>query len=298
MAFKDEEAFGQIFAQLTGLSAKDNPWVNSLYGVAKKYIDTGFVAAGDSTVFDLVLTDNNSPELQGYRDRFSAYLTSRNDAIANGTAPEFASVKDYIETERAYIKTLNAVPGFNDLATIDNIKKFVTGRVSVDEVAARVDNAFYAVQTADQALKDQLKTDFPSISDADLAKALVTGDVNSVTQKVKFGAAGIKAEAKAAGLQTSLSQAQLEEAYTVRGIDRTKASEAFQSIKEQQGGLQQSAQMFGQDAQGIQTELEKEQLLGVQSKKKKALASQARAQFGGVSGIQTGSLSRSKSGQV
>ena len=51
--------------------------------------------------------------------------------------------------------------------------------------------------------------------------------------------------------------------------------------------------MFGEkDVQGIQTELEKENLLGQTSNRKKRLASQARAEFSGTSGIKTGSLGR------
>jgi hypothetical protein len=55
--------------------------------------------------------------------------------------------------------------------------------------------------------------------------------------------------------------------------------------------------MFGDTtsvAIDLQTELEKEALLGQTSKTRKRLESQARAQFGGQSGITTGSLGRKK----
>jgi hypothetical protein len=54
--------------------------------------------------------------------------------------------------------------------------------------------------------------------------------------------------------------------------------------------------MFGETStEGLQQELEQENLLGIQSKRTKRLASQARAQFGGTSGIRTGSLGKKKS---
>jgi hypothetical protein len=50
MAFKDEEAFAKIFAQLTGLDIVKNPWINSLYSVGKKYVDTNMVSWDDSNI--------------------------------------------------------------------------------------------------------------------------------------------------------------------------------------------------------------------------------------------------------
>ena len=58
--------------------------------------------------------------------------------------------------------------------------------------------------------------------------------------------------------------------------------------------MEQAASMFGENVNpnDLQKELESEALLGRVSKRTKSLASQARAQFGGQSGIQTGSLKR------
>jgi hypothetical protein len=53
--------------------------------------------------------------------------------------------------------------------------------------------------------------------------------------------------------------------------------------------------MFGETStQDLQKELEQENLLGQTSKRTKRLASQSRAQFGGQSGITSGSLGRKK----
>jgi hypothetical protein len=289
MAYADEVAFGRIFAQLTGIDPAKNSWVNSLYSVAKKYVDTNLVAYNDPTIYDLVLTDTESPELAGFRDRFSVYLNQRNEAIAKGTKPEFQSMSEYVQTEKAYASVLRSKPAFADLATDENIKRFISGKTSVDEVQARIDNAYAAIYTADQALKDQIKEQFPSLNDDDLAKSLVTGSTDSVQQKIKFGAAGIAASAKVAGIQ---AQSDLED-LAKQGVTREGALKGFQQVARERTGIQQAARTFGATAP-TQKELEAEALTGAESASAKRLRSQARAQFGGQTGITSGSLSRKR----
>jgi len=289
MAYADEVAFGRIFAQLTGIDPAKNSWVNSLYSVAKKYVDTNLVSYNDPTIYELVLTDTESPELTGFRDRFSVYLNQRNEAISKGMNPEFASISEYVQTEKAYASVLRSKPAFADLATDENIKRFISGRTSVDEVQSRIDNAYAAIYTADQALKDQIKEQFPSLNDDDLAKSLVTGSTDSVQQKIKFGAAGIAASAKVAGIQ---AQSNLED-LAKQGVTRETALKGFQQVARERGGIQQASRMFGGTGP-TQAELEAEALTGAESASAKRLRSQARAQFGGSSGIVTGSLGRKR----
>jgi len=289
MAYADEVAFGRIFAQLTGIDPAKNSWVNSLYSVAKKYVDTNLVSYNDPTIYELVLTDTESPELTGFRDRFSVYLNQRNEAISKGTKPEFASISEYVQTEKSYASVLRSKPAFADLATDENIKRFISGRTSVDEVQSRIDNAYAAIYTADQALKDQIKEQFPSLNDDDLAKSLVTGNVDSVQQKIKFGAAGIAASAKVAGIQ---AQSNLED-LAKQGVTRETALKGFQQVARERSGIQQASRMFGNNGP-TQAELEAEALTGAESASAKRLRSQARAQFSGSSGITTGSLGRKK----
>jgi hypothetical protein len=84
------------------------------------------------------------------------------------------------------------------------------------------------------------------------------------------------------------------------GVTRAQARQGFQALAEYQrtagAGIQQAQAMFGDDtkAEDLQTELEKEALLGQTSKTRKRLESQARAQFGGQTGIATGSLGKKK----
>jgi hypothetical protein len=136
MAFKDEEAFAKIFAQLTGLDITKNQWINSLYKVGKKYVDTNMVSWEDPNIYNLILTDAESPELSGFRDRFSTYLQKRSEASAKGlpVGEGFQSINQYMALEDSYSKVLKSKPGFGDLATSDNIKRFIAGDTSIQEV--------------------------------------------------------------------------------------------------------------------------------------------------------------------
>ena len=291
MAFKDEQAFAKIFAQLTGLDINKNQWINSLYSVGKRYVDTNMVSFEDPNIYNLILTDTESPELAGFRDRFSTYLQKRNEATASGlpVGEAFQNIRNYMALEDSYAQALKSKPGFGELATSENIKQFITGNTSVQEVSARIDNAYFAINNADEALKEQIREQFPSVDDASLAKALVTGQTDSIQQQIKIGAAGIAASAKVAGIQ---AQSNLED-LAKQGVTRESALKGFQQVARERTGIQQAARTFGATAP-TQRELEVEALTGAESASAKRLRSQARAQFGGQSGITTGSLSRKK----
>jgi len=291
MAFKDEQAFAKIFAQLTGLDITKNQWINSLYNVGKRYVDTNMVSFEDPNIYNLILTDTESPELAGFRDRFSTYLQKRSEASASGlpVGEGFQSINQYMALEDSYNKVLRSKPGFGDLATSENIKRFIAGDTSVQEISARIDNAYFAINNADTALKEQIREQFPSVDDASLAKALVTGQTDSIQQQIKIGAAGIAASAKLAGVR---AESNLED-LARQGVTREAALKGFQQVARERTGIQQAARTFG--TQGpTQRELEAEALTGAESASAKRLRSQARAQFGGSSGIVTGSLGRKR----
>ena len=276
----------QVFRQIMGAYfnlATESSWIDSLFDNAKKYYDQDIT--GDTAV-ELLLREENAPKQ--FKDRFSAYLNTNAKRAAAGMAPEFGSLADYITTERAYANKLTAYTGFQDLATQENIKKFIENEVSVDEVGKRIDNAYFAINSADQALKEQIRKQFPSLTDDDLARSLVTGTTDSLQQKIRFGAAAIGAEAATAGIQLESELTDLAK----QGISREQARESTQRLARERQGIQQAARTFGRDI--TQMELEQEAFGVKESAAARGLRSQARAQFGGTSGIVTGSLGRSK----
>jgi hypothetical protein len=290
--FKDAKNFGFIFKGLTGIDPVKNPWVNSLYTVGKKFVDGGQISWNDPNIYNLILNDTASPELQGFRDRFSAYLDVRNKRASSGqTVGEgFRNIAEYVALEGEYQTALQSRPAFKSLATQENIKKFITGTTSVQEVQDRIDNAYFAITTADDALKEQIRQQFPTLTDDDLALTLVTGNTDAVEQKIKFGAAAIAASAKLAGITSASNLEDLAK----QGVDRETALKGFQQVARERTGIQQASRMFGGKAP-TQKELESEALgTGAESASARRLRSQARAQFAGQSGITTGSLGRKK----
>lgn len=276
----NRDIFRQVMGSYFDLKT-ESKWIDALFDSAKRYYDQDIT--GDAVV-ELLLREDKAP--QQFKDRFSAYLNVNNKRAAAGMAPEFSSLADYIATERAYTNKLTTYGAFKDLATQDNIKKFIENEVSIDEVGARIDNAYYAINTADQALKQQIRNQFPSLNDDDLARALVTGTTDSLQQKIKFGAAAIGAEAATAGMQLQSDLTELAK----QGVTRAEAKTAVAQLGRERQGIQQAARTFGRDI--TQAELEQEAFGVKESAAAKGLRSQARAQFGGTSGITTGSLRR------
>jgi hypothetical protein len=142
---------------------------------------------------------------------------------------------------------------------------------------------------------DQLRTEFPNLKQSDLVQAILNKETPQDLQN-RITRAEIGVEAKQAGVISRLGTQALQEA----GVTRTQARQGFQALAEYQrtagAGIAQAQQMFGDTTSttDLQTELESEALLGQTSKTRKRLESQARAQFGGSSGITTGSLGRKK----
>lgn len=218
-----------------------------------------------------------------YQDRFAGNTARR----AAGRA--VLSEAEYLYNERAYTETLKAYQ-MGDMATTSNFADFIGKDVSPVELSQRFSMAVEKVQKADPALKRQLNQMYPGISDTDLARSLLLGSEGSQFLKTRLGQAEILAEADIAGISLQTSAAELES----RGVTRDDAAKGLSRISTQKSGLEQAARMFGDNRtpDEIQKELESENLLGQVSTRNKRLASQARSQFSGSSGIGQSSLRR------
>jgi len=218
-----------------------------------------------------------------YKERFAG-----NDA-RRAAGIEVLTESEYLYNERAYNETLKAY-GMGDLATRTNYAQFIGGDVSPVELQQRFSMAVEKVQKADPALKRQLNQMYPGISDTDLARSLLLGSEGSQFLKTRLGQAEILAEADTAGVTLQTSAAELE----AQGVSRADAAKGLSRVAGKRSGIQQAQTMFGGNLSPdeIQKELEAENLLGQTSARTKRLASQARSQFSGSSGIAQGSLRR------
>jgi hypothetical protein len=286
----------QLFLQVMGSYfdlSKDGTWINSLFDSAKKFYDQGIT--GDAAT-ELLLRDDNAPK--AFTDRFRLFLDKDKADIASGKKPRFGNIATFLAYEGAIGDKLSSYgTTFQKLNTQENINKFIAGDVAPDEVGRRIDNAYYAIKTADAELREQINSQFPSLTDDDLAFGIVTGDTDSIQQKIKFGAAEIAASAKKAGYTpvSNLEDLSRQLGGGERpGYAREVALRGFERVAAERTGIQQASRMFGGTAP-TQAELEAEALgTGVETKEARRLRSQARAQFGGTSGVVTGSLGRKK----
>lgn len=269
--------FGQFFDNVE----IEAPWLRDLFNASQRFYGMG---ATDADIPDLLLTDANVP--QSYRDRFAGiFALKKRNADNPGSVSHIPTVAEYAALSRDIKQELNKY-SLNGLATDKNIADIIGNDVSVSEIQDRLSIAFNAIDNADEFLKKELATNFPMLGRADLAQALLAGAEGSSELKKKIDIAGVRAAASEFGLSNSISA---DELYKM-GVDRASARAGYSKTKEQLGGLTRSAMMFGQTNVDLQAELEQQNVLGKSSNTVSALKSQARAEFGGTSGVSQSSL--------
>jgi hypothetical protein len=221
-----------------------------------------------------------------YQDRFKGNA----DRMAAGLA--VLNEGEYIQNELSYAKTMNAYQA-GGLATQENFAKLIANDVSTDEVSARFSIAYDRVQKAvtsnDKPLVDELRKLYPGITDNEIANSLVLGSEGSQYLKNKLDVVDIRAAETETGIKSTFGAERL----AAEGLSRSQARIGLSNVATQKAGIEQASRMFGETStEGLQQELEQENLLGQTSKRTKRLASQARAQFSGQSGIRPGSLGK------
>jgi hypothetical protein len=267
---------------------ENDAWIAQLFEKAKKYVDLNY---DNDLILDTMLQAGETP--REFNNRFKGIfeLDKKRDA---GQAVYVPSIAEYVAGEEEYTRLVTKF-GMSNLGTTSNYAQIVANDVSIDEVRDRISNATQRVNALDSATMDQLRTEFPNLKQSDLVQAILNKETPQDLQN-RITRAEIGVEAKQAGVTSMLGTQALQEA----GVTRTQARQGFQALAEYQrtagAGIAQTQQMFGDttSATDLQTELESEALLGQTSKTRKRLESQARAQFGGSSGITTGSLGRKK----
>jgi hypothetical protein len=286
----------ELFKTIIGVffpGEQNQPWMSSLYEAAKSQIEYG---VDPSAIADILIQTNKTPK--EFNDRFAGIIALR-DKFAAGQNVYVPSIAEYVAGEKAYANLVTAM-GMNDLASRQNYATLVGNDVSLDEVRARIDEAYNRVKSLDASVREQLKASFPNLTDTSMAQAILTGQQGIDELKRRIGVSEIQVEANQAGFQSLLGATALQAA----GVTREQARQGFQQVGAAMNvagqGYLGAAQAFGESmtTNELQTELEKEALLGQVSTKRRRLASQARGQMSGTSGIQTGSLSRRTSGMV
>jgi len=257
-------------------------------GIADRIIDLVANQGYSSRAVDLAIAD--TPE---YKARFAGiekYKKNFASDIAAGKKAAQPTPAEYIAYEKQAQNVLNRF-GLADLANQETYSDLIGGDVSILEVTERITDVYDRVQNADDVLKTQLSTYFPTYGTSDFARALLTGktpqDMASQLKR-RLTAAEISSEASRAGLTTSAERAEQLQAM---GVSRTLARAGYAKISELQPTVSKLQSIYGGE-QVTQAELEAEQFQGLASQKRKKLEQTEQATFAGRSGTSQVSLSQ------
>jgi hypothetical protein len=233
-----------------------------------------------------------------YKARFAGiekYKQNFASDIAAGKKAAQPTPAEYIAYEKQAQNVLNRF-GLADLANQETYADLIGGDVSITEVTERITDVYDRVQNADDVLKTQLSTYFPTYGTSDFARALLTGktpqDMASQLKR-RLTTAEIASEATRAGLMTNAERAQQLEQM---GVSRNLARAGFSKIAEQQPVLEKLGGIYGE--QVSQEELEAEQFQGLASARRKRLEATERASFTGRAGTSQVSLTQGTAGAI
>lgn len=274
---------------------ENQTWIRQFSKIAKGLASDGVDIA---MIPDIIIKNPSAyqSKLPDFFARFKTFYDITQQDTKAGRPPTYSNIASYMNGERQYIQALKKTEGFSDLATVATAQKLMDNGVALDEVTARIDNARYAVLTAPADLKAEIQRMFPSADDASLTRALVTGETDSLVGKLKLQQAEINVAAQRI---PGYSVASDTYALAQQGISAEKASQAFGAVSENIVGASLAAGIFGESNADLKTQMEQEALgLTAGETKTKRLASQARAQFEGSTGINAGSLSRARTGTI
>lgn len=266
------------YARLAGYT--DQAMIQSIYDASDKYLQAG---VQPSDIFDLIAMDKTVPA-------FNDYLASYNSIKA--VVPEITTIGDWNRAKLEY-KTLLSNYGLGDLATDANANQFLANGVSVSEAANRMATAYNAIYNADEALKKELATYFPSLQPKDLVATILGVGKTAAELQKEINIAGISAEMKTAGLGNLLNAEELAK----QGISRQQARSGFQQTAVEAGAFTAAAERAGISTSGLTQELAQENVAGLASQRRGRIAKAEENLFAGQSGTASVSLGSTKAGK-
>jgi hypothetical protein len=203
--------------------------------------------------------------------------------------------QDVIDAEQGFNK-VGVAHSAMDILTPELTKTLIGNGVDVQELNNRFNSALDQVQNADEGLKQQLFTMYPGAKTVnDLQKAMLLGkDAGSEYLKNKVTQAGIQASFAGTGYQSALGAEELAKA----GVTRDQAAGGALAAQRlntlsgiYEGGLtDETAKQNEMAAMGIPNALA--------SQRRAKLTQLEQAQFSGVSGVGSTSLSKRRAGQL
>ena len=269
-----ESAFAFLSAQLNEYG------LGSLSGVLRQLILDGTT---DANQLSLALQSTNE-----WKQPFSG-----NEMLKQAGLPVL-SIGEYISAERSYAQALKqyGLPqGFYDDPS--DFAKWIGNSVSPNEVSQRAQMWADIANRQDPAVKQQLHS--MGFSDGDLIAFMMDPTRATPLIQQKYQTTVLGAAARRSGV---VANNQYLEKLAGMGVSEQQAQQGYGFISENLGALQTLAQVHGVDYNQGDAEAEVFEGSGASTRKRKRLASQERAAFGGQSGVVKGSLTQNTAGQI
>lgn len=245
----------------------------------------GLVVGGDTDAAQITLKLQSTPE---WKQRFAG-----NEMLRQKNLPVL-SVAEYLSAEQSYAQALKqyGLPaGFYD--DHQDFANWIGNAVSPNEVMQRAQTyADIAKRTTDPAIKAQLTS--MGMTDGDILAYVMDPSRAQPLIQQKYQTTLLGAAARRAG---TVSDNNYLSHLSDIGVSEQQAAQGFGLISENMRPLTTLAQVYGVDYTQHDFETEVFESNGQATAKRKKLASQERAAFGGTSGVSKGSLNQNTAGQ-
>jgi hypothetical protein len=194
-----EEAFINTLKLLMGSAEASKPYVKQLYTLVSKYYKSGSTV---SDAINLALYDAEENKLvPEFTTRFSGIFKLR-DRRAAGEAIDVPTIAEYIKSQERLgdILRQSALGALANETFLNTV--MATGK-SVDESTSIIVDVFDLIDNAPEVVKAQFAKNYPSVSRAQLATALLTGTegVKQLEKTVKKS--GVIAAGTTQGIEVS-----------------------------------------------------------------------------------------------
>lgn len=259
---------------------RDADTISSLMGFVNQQI------TDDVPVEAIMLNVRQQPF---YKERFKG-----NEGLRAAGLSEM-SPAEYLAAERQYGEILTSA-NLSALGRRDIFASLIGGQVSAVELQDRVVNVYDRIKNADTDLRNEMQrlNQLGNLTAADFAEALLTGKEGAASLKRKIANAEISTEFTVRGLTSALGSQELANL----GVSREQARQGAEYTKTGTERLTTLADIYNQQAAGIQGELETEAFKGLASQRRKRLVGSEQASFAGRSGTAAPSLGSSTIGNI
>jgi hypothetical protein len=219
-----------------------------------------------------------------YKERFAGNEARTKQGLNVYTEAEYLTLEDsYADTLRR--NNLNTLLSTDAKANQKKFAGYMEKGLSATEFADRIDTFFERVESMNPNIKGQFKAYYPGIDDLDIVAYLADPENTMPVLNKKIAAAEIGASALQVGLKAT-SKA-MAETMAGAGVTRAEAQKGYAKIGEFLSDAELYSQIYKQEGINYNQETAEKDILLNQAdavKKRKRLASMARAGFEGSSG--------------